>query len=145
MKKLSARKPSPAMVVALVALFVALSGTAVAAGVPALAKRALIADNAKKLGGQTAAQVAATPGPANSAASLVTTKSLPFSLAASAAVNFPISCDAGQKALGGGFVSAQPVISADTALSTDGATWTVLLWNLGAAPASGTYYVMCLK
>ncbi len=49
------RLPSPAMAVALAALFVALSGTAVAAGVPALAKRALVADNAKKLGGQTPA------------------------------------------------------------------------------------------
>ena len=49
------RLPSPAMAVALAALFVALSGTAVAAGVPALAKRALVADNAKKLGGKTPA------------------------------------------------------------------------------------------
>ena len=59
--------PSPAMAVALAALFIALSGTAVAAGVPALAKRALVADNAKKLGGQTPAallecRAAARPG-----------------------------------------------------------------------------------
>jgi hypothetical protein len=49
------RRPSPALVVAMLALLVSLSGTAVAAGVVPLAKRALTADNAKKLGGQSAA------------------------------------------------------------------------------------------
>ena len=84
------RLPSPAMAVALAALFVALSGTAVAAGVPALAKRALVAENAKKLGGQTSAALLATannaakqaaesaagsqPGPASTAAGLVIVK-----------------------------------------------------------------------
>jgi len=58
------RRPSPALVVAVLALLVSLSGTAFAAGVVPLAKRALVADNAKKLGGKTRAQVAATPGPA---------------------------------------------------------------------------------
>ena len=50
------KRPSPAFVVAMVALFVALGGTAgavVTAAVP-LAKRALVADNAKKVGGLTA-------------------------------------------------------------------------------------------
>lgn len=59
---------SPALVVALVALFVSLGGTAVAAAVVPLAKRALMADrakqadvatNARRLGGKTAAQIAA--------------------------------------------------------------------------------------
>src|SRR6266516_614707 len=53
------RLPNPAMIVALLALFVALGGTAVAAGVVPLARRALLADNAKKLNGLTAAQIAA--------------------------------------------------------------------------------------
>ena len=61
------RVPSPALVIALAALFVSLGGTAVAAGVVPLAKRALVADNAKKLGGQTPAQLTAAaakqPGP----------------------------------------------------------------------------------
>ena len=47
------RLPNPAMIVALLALFVALGGTAVAAGVVPLARRALLADNAKKLNGLT--------------------------------------------------------------------------------------------
>jgi hypothetical protein len=51
--------PSGTFLVALIALFVALGGTAgaVATVVPALAKRALIADNAKKLNGFTASQI----------------------------------------------------------------------------------------
>jgi hypothetical protein len=59
MKGLKMRRPSPALVVATVALFVALGGTAgavVTAAVP-LAKRALVADNAKKVGGLTAVQL----------------------------------------------------------------------------------------
>jgi len=52
------RMPSPAMMVALLALFVALGGTAVAAGIVPLAKRALVADNAKKLNGGTLKQIA---------------------------------------------------------------------------------------
>ena len=58
--------PAPATVLASIALLVSLSGTAIAAGAVPLAKRALSADNAKKLGGKTAAQVAAIPGPADS-------------------------------------------------------------------------------
>ncbi len=68
----------------MLALFIALSGTAVAAGIVPLAKRALNADkakqadNAKKVGGQTAAaiitQAAQTPGPAGTAAGLVSTQ-----------------------------------------------------------------------
>ena len=149
------RRPSPAMVVALLALFVALSGSAWAVGskiVPhaKLADVALVANNAKKLGGQTSealvTQASAAPGPASSAASLVSMKSGTFSLGGGGVTaNFSLACDAGQKALGGGFLSAQAVLSADSSISADGATWTVLLWNLGSSPATGTDYVLCLK
>ena len=53
-------RPSPALVVAVLALFFALggaAGAAVTAAVP-LAKRALTADNAKKLNGFSATQIA---------------------------------------------------------------------------------------
>src|SRR3954454_4075625 len=59
------RLPSPSLVLATAALFVALTGAATAAGIVAYAKRAGTADNAKHLGGKTAAQIAATVhGPA---------------------------------------------------------------------------------
>lgn len=58
--------PSPATVLASIALFVSLSGTAIAAGAVPLAKKALFANNAGKLQGKTAEQVAAIPGPATS-------------------------------------------------------------------------------
>ncbi len=68
--------PSPALIVAGLALFVALTGGAVAAGIVPLAQRAYSADtakvalNAKKLGGKTPAQLAAAAtgsrGPAGS-------------------------------------------------------------------------------
>lgn len=70
------RLPSPAMLVAMVSLFVALTSTGWAQNVVPLAKRALTADkakvaaNAQKLNGLTATQIAATPGPATDAATV---------------------------------------------------------------------------
>jgi hypothetical protein len=60
------RKPSPAIVISTVALFAALGGTAgaVATGAVPLAKRALTANDAQKLDGLTATQVAAGGAPA---------------------------------------------------------------------------------
>lgn len=58
------RRPSVATVLASIALLVSLSGTAVAAGVVPLAKKAFFARNAGKLQGKTARQVARIPGPA---------------------------------------------------------------------------------
>jgi hypothetical protein len=52
-------RPGPALVVATLALLVALSGTAVAAGVVPLAKRALVADNASKVQGKSTGQIVA--------------------------------------------------------------------------------------
>ena len=70
------RLPSPAMFIALVSLFVALTSTGWAQNAVPLAKRALTADkakvaaNAQRLQGRTAAAIAATPGPATDAATL---------------------------------------------------------------------------
>jgi hypothetical protein len=146
------------MVVALIALFVALSGSAVAAGVVPLAKRALSADNAKKLQGFTAAQIATAsavagsrlPGPASSAAGLVDVHSGTFSLAAATATSSPnqtfaVACPAGEKAISGGYSSNFNVQGADNAISPDGGTFNVLLINFDTNPANGVTYVVCLK
>lgn len=79
---------TPSLVISMLALFVALSGTGVAAQIVPLAKRALNADKAKtantakiantakvandarKLNGQTATEIAAVPGPATDAQTL---------------------------------------------------------------------------
>jgi hypothetical protein len=136
------RLPSPATVLATIALFVALSGTAVAAGIVAKAKFAL---NAGKLQGQTAAQVAAIPGPASSAASLVATKTASFSLNAQDAHVVTVACDSGQKAISGGYTSSQAVLEGPTAPSGDGSSWQLLLVNIDNTTASGTAYAVCLK
>ena len=155
-------KGAAAFAVALIALFVALAGTAGAsehAAVP-LAKRALVADNAKKLGGFTAAQIAATGAkaavtlspagarPASTAASLVTVKSVPFTASPGAEQVITAACDAGSKALGGGFSNPTSalVVSAGSFATTDGGGWTEDLVNLSASTtATGTVVVTCLK
>jgi hypothetical protein len=148
------RKPSPAMMVALLALFVALSGSAWAVGskiVPhaKLADVALVANNAKKLGGQTSAavvsQAAAAPGPASTAASLVSTKTGAFSIPANGFGTSTVSCDPGQKAIGGGYTTVQVVLGADWTISADGASYSILLLNLSSTTATGTVQAVCLK
>ncbi len=149
------RRPSPALVVATVALFIALGGTAgavVNAAVP-LAKRALTADNAKKLGGQTAPQIAQAasqqaaqvPGPASSAAGIVSMKTQSIGqMGPNQGRPVPISCDAGAKVLGGGFSSDGSVVNFDSFPSADG-TWTLYLANIGDAGANVTVYATCVK
>lgn len=159
------KRPSPALVVAMVALFVALGGTAsavVTAAVP-LAKRALVADNAKKLGGQTSAQIAAAGAkagaaqalsqspagarPSSTAASLVSVKAAPFALSANGQGAFTATCDAGQKAIGGGY--ANPVgtaVSVDTGPTSDGSGWSIyLLEATGSGSAVGVIQAICLR
>ena len=147
------KRPSAALVISMIALFVALGGTAgavVTAAVP-LAKRALVADNAKKLGGQTSSQLvsraAATPGPASTASGLITVKSAPFALSADAQGSFTATCDAGQKAISGGY--ANPVgtaFSVDTGPTADGSGWSIyLLEGTGSSSAIGIVQAVCLK
>ncbi|HEX2428931.1 MAG TPA: hypothetical protein VHI53_13445 [Gaiellaceae bacterium] len=155
------KRPSTALVIAMVALFVALGGTAgavVTAAVP-LAKRALVADNAKKVGGVTAAQLGsaavqvalkespAGPRPASSAASLISVKSAPFSLTANGQGSFTATCDSGQKAIAGGY--ANPVgtaFSVDTGPTSDGSGWSIYLVEAtGSSSAIGVVQAICLK
>jgi hypothetical protein len=136
--------PSPALVVALVALFVALSGTAVAATIVAHAK---LADNATKLQGKSAAQVAQlAPAPA-SLGGYLTVKSAPWSLNAGQASNFTAVCDAGQKAISGGFDNPQGFgFNVDTRPTPDGGGWQILMVNASnTAGASGSIYAVCLR
>jgi hypothetical protein len=141
------------MVVALIALFIALSGTAFAVGskvVPhaKLADVALVANNAKKLGGQTAAQLAAAPGPASSAAGLVVIKSGAWNLNPGGQADFTITCDPGQKAIGGGYQDpggwAHPWDSRPTA---DDSGWHTFVTVQSGAPGgqTGTVWAVCLR
>jgi hypothetical protein len=147
-------RPSPALAVATVALFVALSGTAgavVTAAVP-LAKRALLADNAKKVGGKTAQQLvseaAKSPGPASTATGLVVMKTGTWSLTPGTGGNFTATCDAGQKAIGGGWADPGDMSSSYQSLPTaDGRGWTTNIWMSDEAPGAqtGTLYAVCVR
>ena len=153
------KRPSPAFVVAMVAMFLALGGTAgavVTAAVP-LAKRALVADNAKKLGGKSAAEIGAaataaalsqSPAgarPASTTAGLVVTKSLAAgSVSAGQLREIQVPCDSGQTAVGGGIGSDGAVAQFDS-YPANATTWTLDFGNLGGGAANVTAYVVCLK
>ena len=176
MSTLRTRRPSPALVVGLVALFFALGGTAsavVTAAVP-LAKRALVADKAKiatkaksadsaknaaALNGLTATQIASAgaqaavsaspPGarPASTAAGLVTLKKTQVSFTPEEQQGFTIPCDAGQRALGGGYSSNQSIIGLDSFPTNNPPNgWSLYLINATDPPvaASADIYVTCL-
>jgi len=139
------RRPSAALVVALLALFVALSGTAVAAGVVPLAKRALTADTAKnsiKLGGLTAAQVGALAPPPN-----IYYKTAPWTLAAGDDQEFTTTCDPGEHVLSGGFDNPDGnALPEDTHPTADGTGWVIDLSNLSpSSDTGGTLYAVCLR
>ena len=188
---------SPAFVVAMIALFVALGGTAgavVTATVP-LAKRALVADkakvantakianrakvantaktattattagtaeNANLLGGSTSAQIiaaASTAGrdaalalspagsrPANTAAGLTLVRTGAMTLNADERAAFIVSCNSGEKALGGGYSTFGEVITLGSFPTNNGTAWHVDLANLDTVdPVDGDVYVTCLK
>jgi hypothetical protein len=153
------------MIIALVALLVALTGTAIAAEVVPLAKRAAVADNAKKLrgktptqvaampgpatslNGKTAEQIAATPGPSSSAADLVVYKTATRTLKSAEIVDTTTACDQGQKAVGGGFQGPADnfVVTFDSRPTTDGAAWRLRLASYDVADAQVTLVAVCLK
>lgn len=135
------RLPSPAIVIACVALLVAMSGTAVAAS--PVVKRALFANNAGKLQGKSAAEVAALPSPASTAAGLISAKTQADSLAADSGREFTIGCDAGKKIVSGGFSSTGAVVSFDSRPSSE-TTWGIYLLNIGTSGATVTLYAVCV-
>jgi len=63
------------------------------------------------------------------------------------AADFTVTCDAGQKAISGGFDNPTGVaLSADTRPTPDGASWKVYMVNLSSsAAASGNAYAVCVK
>ena len=148
------RLPSPALVVATVALFVALGGTAIAAS--PIVKRALLADNALKLQGKPLAAIvrdaaaggAELPGPASTAAGLVSVKTGAWSLGPGADSDFAVTCDAGQKAVAGCWDDPNGWAHAwDSRPTPDGAGWRTWVSVGKDAPGSqtGPMYVVCLK
>jgi hypothetical protein len=165
---LKPRRPSAAMVVATTALFVALTGGAIAAqqAIPPLAKnathakladhakvadRATTAANALKLGGKTADQIVASvpaPPPVSSVASLASSVPVNFSLNPSVEQNVTATCPAGSKAMGGGFSNPTNalVLSAGSFPTADGGGWTEDLINASSSTAgSGQVFATCLK
>jgi hypothetical protein len=140
--------PSPAMVVALLALFVSLSGVAVGSlNIVPLAKKARVANvanNAKRLQHKTVNQVAARPSPASTAVDLVSVKETPFALNPGELNLFTVTCDTGQKALSGGYTTPGIVLGGPSALSADGRSWAIVLGNTGGA-TTGVVYAFCLR
>ena len=129
------------MVIACVALLISMSGTAIAAS--PVVKRALFANNAGKLEGKTAVQVAGLPGPASTAAGLLSTKTVGDSIGADSGREYTIGCDAGKKVVSGGYSTTGPVMSFDSRPTSE-TTWGMYLLNVSTQGAAVTLYAVCL-
>jgi hypothetical protein len=74
-------------------------------------------------------------------------KTAPFALSADGQGSFTATCDAGQKAIAGGY--ANPVgtaVSVDTGPTSDGSGWSIyLLEATGNSVAAGLVQAICLK
>ena len=136
------RRPSAAMVVALIALFFAFGGVGVAAGIVPLAKRALVADNAKKLAGKTPAQLKPT-----SIAALISVRTANWSLSPGQANTFTAACASGERVVGGGYDHASgDVLAFDARPAPDGTGWQVNLESLSpTSSAAGAVYAICAR
>lgn len=119
---LKRRYPSPAIVIALIALFVALTGTALG----------------------TAKLQGATPYKAQ-----VTVKTGAWALAGNNQFKgYPTSCGTAGKAVSGGWSQTDPALGGVLSLSgypmAGGKGWKVWIWNITGAH-NGTTYVVCVK
>jgi hypothetical protein len=136
------RLPILAMVIACVALLVSMSGTAIAAS--PVVKRALFANNAGKLQGKSSVEIAGLPGPASTAAGLLSTKTMAESLGPDSGREFTIGCDAGKKIVSGGYSTTGSVLPFDSRPTSE-TTWGMFLANLSSSQgATLTLYAVCL-
>jgi hypothetical protein len=168
---------TPSLVLSIIALFAALSTTSYAQSVVPLAKRALTADkakvatNAQKLNGQTATQIAATPGPGTDAATLNgqtaaqiaatpgPTSALAGSLFTIRSVGWSIQleddrvaaralCLPGERAVNGGWDQAVGLaeIIADRPIP-DGSGWFINIFaeSGDTVPANGSVWAICAR
>jgi hypothetical protein len=183
---------TPALVISMLALFVALTATGFAQNIVPLAKRALTADKAKTantakvatlaktanvaktantaktadtattaqtanvavdaqtLGGQSAAQIAATPGPASGIpASAITIRSVGYSVQNEGdSTDARAFCQSGEKLTGGGFDQSSGVgVTLQSRPLADGTGWFVKVFAESGnnTPIQGSVWVVCVK
>ena len=145
-KRWRIRRPSPALVVALLALFVALSGTAVAAGVVPLAKRALVADTRQELA-EARRPHRGAGRLARAAAQRLLQDGAPGRSPRATRADFKATCDAGEHVVSGGYDNPDGnALAADTHPSADGLSWVIYLQNLSPSDdTAGNVYAVCLR
>jgi hypothetical protein len=136
------------MVVALIALFVSLSGTAMAAKPVA---RALFANNAGKLQGNTRAQVIAAaaaavkPAPVTSIRGLVSEVSREFFALPGSGTTETVSCSSGRAVSVYWTTTGDGAAVPTNVTPTSESSWRVIIQNLRTdGPARGTITVVCL-
>lgn len=171
MRRIRLGRPSPSLVISLVALFVALSGTAIAAGIVPRARLADRALNANKLQGLTAsgvwskpgpattlggktfeqvlALIASTPGPASSIQEHITIVSTGWAINPAQVSRTAATCPAGKKVIAGGFdTSFGTPYALGSHPTSDGTGWVAVMATVDEGPtqgaAGGSVWAVCV-
>ena len=152
------RLPGPAMVVALVALFVALSGTESRPACPPSPSGLLLPTTrrswvvrhphscCRKQRPQRPPRRSSRGRQLRGESRIV--KSAPFTVGPGGETVVTAACDAGSKATGGGFINPTSalVLSAGATTTADGSGWTEDLVNISdSTPGAGNVVVVCMK
>lgn len=173
MRSVRFKRPNTALVVSRVALFVALEGPAeavVESAVPLAtharladnAKHAVVAENAKKLRGLTATQIAgagataavqvalsqspAGPRAASTAAGLITIRTATVAtIGVDSGAGATVSCQPDERVMGGGYNPNFPLFVTQS-YPIDSSTWRFFFFNYteSSSPPT-TIYATCLK
>lgn len=146
----SIRRPSPALVVAVIALFIALTSTAVAQG--PVVRRALFANNAGKLQGSTRAQVIAqavraVPTPqVTTVRGLVTSVNREFFALPGSGTTETVACSSG-RAISLYWTTTGNGAAVPTNITpVSESSWRVIVSNLRTdGPAQGTLTLVCIN
>jgi hypothetical protein len=144
----SIRRPSPALVVAVIALFVTLSGTAVAARPVA---RALFANNAGKLQGRTRVQVVAEavaavrPPAVTSVRGLVSSVNREFFALPGSGTTETVACTSGRAISVYWTTTGNGAAVPSNITPVSESSWRVIISNLRTdGPAQGTLTLVCI-
>ena len=110
-----------------------------------LARRALVAENAKKLNGQTARGVANIPGPTSTAAGVISTRTKAVVISPGSADYFTIDCDPNEKVIAGGYSSTAYVLNLVLSHPLSERTWRMGFANFDDKVATATLYATCIR
>ena len=142
MRRITRSRPSPAIIVAVVALIAALAGTALAG--PSASTSVVTKSKVKKIAKKQANRAVQTIFPiAGGDLGVVNTRTSTQNVASGASASTTANCQTGERVLSGGVFGSAPAVLVE-ADRKQGEGWTGSVFNATGAPHSFTVEAYCL-